>query len=120
MTRKFFKHTLLLDEGFHIPSFFPRLRNYFNVKHITHDLKYIGLSDWKVYQLGVAQHRLIVTYNEKDFKALAAQSPDSGVLGVSPNLSVEQIDTKLTALLMRRSKNSLYGHFTSITGETTA
>jgi hypothetical protein len=42
----------------------------------------------------------------------------AGVIAVSDNLPNEQIDKKLTALLLRSTANSLLGKFTTITGET--
>jgi len=61
-----------------------------------------------------------VTINARDFKALAAQSQNTGIIGVSAHLSSHQIDTKLTALLVRSSAKALLGKLTSITGETSS
>jgi len=46
------------------------------------------------------------------------QSPETGVVNVSVNLRYEQIDTKLTALLIKSNPHALYGTYTNITGET--
>ena len=94
---------------------FPRLNELFDVKHIRDDLNSGGLSDPQVYQVAIKQRRLLVTYNVKDFKEIAAQSRESGVIGVSPHLSIAHIDTKLTALLIRSNEKALRGTFTALT-----
>ena len=73
-----------------------------------------------MYALAAKLRRLLVTYTIKDFKALASQSLTTGVIGISPNVPLHPIDTKLTALLMRKSAKALLGKFTTITGETKA
>ena len=118
MAHRFHKHKLLLDENFSSRLNFPRLNGLFDVKHIRDDLHLIGLPDSEVYSLAVKQQRLIVTYNAKDFKEFASQRLASGVIGVSSNLPTHQIDTKLTALLVKSTSKALYGRFTPITGET--
>jgi Domain of unknown function (DUF5615) len=118
MGSRFYKHTLLLDEGFPPRSYFPRLNQRFDVKHVKIDLKKIGLPDEEVHALAAAHKRLVVTYNTKDFKRLARKSPDTGVIGVSALMSYAHIDKKLTALLTKSTHNALYGTYTSITGET--
>jgi predicted nuclease of predicted toxin-antitoxin system len=118
MQKRFHKHKLLLDENMAARHTFPRLNALFDVKHIRDDLKSGGLSDPHVYLVAIKQRRLLVTYNVKDFKEMAAQSQESGVIGVSPHLSLQQIDTKLTALLLRSNEKALQGKFTPLTGET--
>lgn len=117
MQRRFYKHRLLLDEGFHFRNNFPVLNQRFNVKHIKGDLNIAGLSDAEVYKLAISQKRLLVTFNEKDFRDLAETSKQTGIIGVSTNLSDEQIDKKLTGLLNKSSKNSLLGKLTLIRAE---
>ncbi|HYT37352.1 MAG TPA: DUF5615 family PIN-like protein [Ktedonobacteraceae bacterium] len=119
MVHRFYKHKLLLDENMPSRLEFPRLNGLFDVKHIRDDLKSGGLSDPQVYDLAVKQQRLIVTFNAKDFRELATQSQETGIIGVSTNLPSHQIDTKLTALLVRSTANALLGKLTTITGETT-
>lgn len=118
MSVKFHKFRLLLDENIPPRTDFKRLNHLFDVKHISIDLKKAGITDEKVHQQAVKLHRLIVTFNGDDFENLAKKSNSSGVIYVSNNLSSEQIDTKLVALLVRSSSKSLYGKFTRITGET--
>ncbi len=96
---------------------FPRLNELFDVKHIRDDLNAAGLTDPHVHALAAKLKRLVVTYNNKDFRALALQSQETGVIGVSPHLPLHQVDAKLTALLMRSGENTLQGKFTSLTGE---
>ena len=117
MPRKFLKYKLLLDEGFLFRTRLPILNSRFNVKHILGDLKTEGLPDREVYQIALSQKRLLVTFNSRDFKQFASLSKDSGVIGISQELPKDQIDKKLTALLMRSKPSDLYGKFTAITGE---
>jgi predicted nuclease of predicted toxin-antitoxin system len=117
MPRKFHKHKLLLDEGFHYRHKLPITNSRFDVKHIAGDFKKVSLPDLQVYELAQKEKRLLVTYNVKDFVEFAEQSRDTGILGVSPNITTEQIDKKLTALLTRSGENELTGKLTMITGE---
>lgn len=117
MPRKFYKHKLLLDEGFLYRQRLPILNSCFNVKHITGDLGYNGLRDEDVYKLGVKQKRLIVSFNDKDFRPLANKSKETGVIGVSANLTADNIDKKLTALLIKAGEKELLGKFTYISRE---
>lgn len=105
---------MLLDENMPFRQDFPLLNELFDVKHIRDDLHKDGLADPQVYALAVQLKRLIVTYNIKDFKKLAVQSMNSGVIGVSAHLSFQQIDTKLTALLVKSSEKALAGKFTPL------
>lgn len=117
MTRRFYKHKLLLDENFPVRSYFPNLNKRHNVKHITADLNSSSLADDKVYKFAQKEGRIIVTYNVKDFVPLVENDTKSGVIGVSPNLPLEQVDKRLTALLNKSSKKSLLGKLTTISGE---
>jgi hypothetical protein len=114
MPSKFYKHKLLLDEGFPPRWYFPRLNQRFDVKHVKSDLKKTGLPDEEVYALAQEQKRLIITYNTKDFKRLAEKSTDTGIIGVSALMFYPRIDSKLTALLTKSSQNALYGKYTPL------
>src|SRR5438876_352729 len=118
MSPTFHKHKLLLDENMPPRADFKRLNHIFDDKHISLDMNQSGLLDEKVHTEAAKLHRLVVTFNGDDFKSLAAKSTKTGILYVSDNLSSEQIDTKLTALLLRSTPNALYGKFTTLTGET--
>src|SRR5690348_3179542 len=118
MAHRFHKHKLLLDENFDPRFKFPRLNGMFDVKHLRDDLHKGGISDAQVYDLAVKLNRLIVTYNAKDFKALAPGSQETGIIGISPNLSSRHIDKKLTALLIKSNEKVLQGSYTSLTSET--
>jgi predicted nuclease of predicted toxin-antitoxin system len=109
MLKRFYKHKLLLDENMPTRQDFPHLNKLFDVKHIRDDLHKDGLDDPQVYDLAVTLKRLVVTYNIKDFRKLAAQSLNSGVIGISAHLTFQQIDTKLTALLVKSSEKALAG-----------
>ncbi|MBI2338625.1 DUF5615 family PIN-like protein [Candidatus Daviesbacteria bacterium] len=117
MPQKFYKHKLLLDEGFFYKQSLPITNSRFNVKHIKGDYKYTSLSDPKVYAFAVKEDRIIVTLNVKDYKPLAPLSKLTGVIGVSANLSLDQIDKKLTALLTKSTKKSLLGKLSTISEE---
>lgn len=118
MPQKFYKHKLLLDEGFFYRQSLPITNSRFNVKHISGDFGQGALPDPQVYEFAKARDRIIVTFNIKDFKPLASVSKSTGIIGVSANLSLEQIDKKLTALLNKSTKKSLLGKLTIISGET--
>lgn len=117
MPHRFYKYKLLLDEGFYFRKDLPVTNSRFDVKHIKGDYKYTALSDPNVYEFAGQQGRLLVTLNIKDYEPLASLSKSSGVIGISANLSLEQIDKKLTALLNKSTKKSLLGKLTLITGE---
>lgn len=118
MPKRFYKFKLLLDENMPPRQRFPRLNSRFDVKHIRDDFNQTSLKDPAVYDLAVKLNRLVVTFNGDDFENKADKSNDSGIINVSANMRYEQIDTKLTALLVKSTPNALYGKFTEITGET--
>ncbi len=120
MPRRLYKHKLLLDEGFLLRKRLPILNSRFDVKHINADFGYEGLTDEKVYQFGIELKRLIVTFNDKDFRKFANKSNETGVIGISANLTADQIDKKLTALLTKAGEKDLVGKFIYISGETEA
>lgn len=117
MPKIFYRHKLILDENLPTRENFPLLNNRFDLKHIADDYKQGGLPDFKVYKLAQKEERLLVTYNIKDFKELAAISITTGIIGVSPNLTLDQIDKKLTSLFTKATKKELLGKFTYISGE---
>ena len=116
MVRTFYKHKLLLDEGFPPRWYFPRLNERFDVKHIKDDFRKIGLPDTEVYAFARESKRLIVTYNAKDFRRLANNSKETGVIGVPALMPYYQIDNKLTSLLTNSSPNALQGTYTALNG----
>ncbi|MBI2040185.1 DUF5615 family PIN-like protein [Candidatus Microgenomates bacterium] len=117
MPRKFYKHKLLLDEGFYYRKDLPVTNSRFDVKHVAGDYKQGASSDTKVYDLAKQEERILVTLNIKHFKPLVSTSRSTGVIGVSPNLTLDQIDKKLTSLLNKSTKKSLFGKMTIISGE---
>src|SRR5438552_1631647 len=118
MSRLPHKYKLLLDENMPGRDRFPRLNSRFNVRHLVLDYRKRGITDPAVYALAVQEHRLVVPFNGDDFKALATQSKDTGVISLSANLSLDHIDKKLTALLTNSAPTALLGKFTALTGET--
>ena len=103
MAQKFYKHKLLLDEGFYYKKDLPLTKSRFDVKHIAGDYKQKALPDLKVYELAKEEGRILVTLNIKHFKPLVSMS--------------KLTDKKLTALLNKSSKKSLLGKLTTISGE---
>jgi hypothetical protein len=97
---------------------FATLNHLFDVKHIALDLRKGGIRGEQVYKEAIKMHRLIITFNGKDFRPMAANSQETGIIYVSQNLPDEQIDAKLVALLVRSSPTALFGKFTPLTGET--
>lgn len=77
-----------------------------------------GLEDPDVYKLAEELNRIIVTFNDKDFKDMASKSKKTGVIGLSSNLSNEQIDNKLTSFFSRCRPSQLFGKFYMISHET--
>lgn len=77
------KYNILLDENFPPRASLKRLNNRFNLKHLAHDLNKGGLKDPEVYKLAEKLKRIIVTFNDKDFKDLASKSINTGIIGVS-------------------------------------
>ena len=51
---------------------FPGMNSIFDVKHARDNLHLESLAESKVYQLAVKQQRILVTYNIKHFRQLAA------------------------------------------------
>ena len=114
MVHKFYKHKLLLDEGFPPRMYFPRLNERFDVKHITTDFRKVGLPDTEVYAFAVQSKRMIVTYSAKDFRRLAHNTKDTGVIGLPALMLYYHIDNKLTSLLTKSSPNALQGKYTAL------
>jgi len=117
MAAHFYKHKILLDENTFVRSFFPRLNRIFTVKHIAQDLKHDGFTDQEVVQFAAKNQMIVVTFNIKDFVKLIEVDSDTGVVGVSTNLSEENMDKKLTALFRKSTHNSLLGKVTMITAD---
>src|SRR5258706_15129000 len=106
MPPKFYKHKLLLDEGIFKRQSLKRINNRYNIKHIKHDLNKSGITDREVYDIACKEKRIIVTYNIEDFKKLALQNNDTGIIGVTQAVTAEQLDTRLNSLLSKSSENS--------------
>ena len=104
------KPKLIFDEGFPFRTSFKNLNNYFNVKHIKQDFKLSGIADEEVYKIASDEGGVLVTFNVKDFKPLLISNSPS-VIGVSPALSNDEIDKKLTARVKRFRPADLKGKF---------
>ena len=114
MPPRFYKHKLLLDEGLYSKKSLKRINSRYNIKHIKHDLNKGGVTDKEIYEIACTQKRIIITYNIEDFRKLAIQNKDTGVIGVTQGFTPEQLDTKLNSLLSRSSENSFYGKYTPL------
>ena len=106
---------LLLDENISPRERFPILNNRHDIKHLVHDLKKGGISDSQVYITAIKENRLIVTFNKKDFEAIAEKSEKTGVIAISINVPDDQIDKRIVSLLSRKKKNALFGKINNIT-----
>ena len=114
MPPKFYKHKLLLDEGIFRRQSLPRTNSRYNLKHIKNDFNKGGITDKEVYAIARKEKRIIITYNIEDFRKLAKQSKDTGIIGITQRLTPEQLHTKLNSLLSRSSENTFYGKYTSL------
>lgn len=118
MGRKQHKFKLLLDENFLNRDRLPLLNKRYNAKHIKSDFRQTGLQDPEVYAFAVKEHRIIVTFNDKDFISLASKSKKTGIIGVSINMTTDHIDKKLAAILRRSKPSDIYGKFIYVSEET--
>jgi len=118
MSRKQHKFKLLLDENFLNRDRLPLLNKRYNLKHIKADFRQTGLQDSEVYAFAVKEHRIIVTFNDKDFVSLASKNKVSGVIGVSTNMTAHHIDKKLAAILRKSKPSDIYGKFIYVSEET--
>ncbi len=115
-TSKQIKHKkckILLDENLPSRLKFPRLNGRFIVRHIVHDFNKSGITDEEIFGIAEKDEFIIVTLNEKDFAE--KKRVKSGLIGISPNLSVDDIDKKLTSLLTTHKDCFLIGRFHRIT-----
>ena len=116
MPKPFYKHKLLLDEHLYHRRAYPTLNERFDVKHIKDDLRHGGMDDASIHELAVAQGRIILTSNVKDFRPLLrAASP--GVIGIPETWSATRLDTKLTALLMQHGPSYFRGRVVPLGAE---
>lgn len=119
MPRRPHKFRLLLDENMELKSFFQRVNNFHNVKHIVRDYKKAGLKDADVFKLAKHEKRILITYNFKDFRNFTL-TQDVGIIGISRSLLFSEIDKKLMSFLRDKSETDLYGKKYFISGESQA
>jgi predicted nuclease of predicted toxin-antitoxin system len=106
------KCKLLLDENIPPRKTLVRLNSRFNLRHIREDYKKSGIPDREVFEIAEKEGRIIVTFNEKDFAANRRRR--SGLIALSPNLTTEEIDTKITSLLTSHKQCHLVGKYIRI------
>jgi hypothetical protein len=116
MPKRFYKHKILLDEQVSPHQYFPRLNEHFDVKHNKHDLHLSGLADPAIYELALSQGRIILTKNVKDFRPLL-QEDAPGIIGIPETWSLGQVDSKLTALLMKHGPAYFRGRYRPLAAE---
>ncbi len=109
MTKRFYKHKLLLDENMAPRTAFQRLNEHFDVKHVDHDLRRGGTSAPGVYTLGVSLGRIIVTFNIRHFRGPVGTKQDAGVIGIPPHWLTSRIESALSALLMHQGPSYFAG-----------
>lgn len=96
---------------------FPRLNNFHKLQHIVEDCRQKELKDPKVYEYACANALILVTLNKKHFTKIVAKN-GSGIIGISGNMTPDQIDNKLLAYLKKHSPQQLKGKYIQITNET--
>jgi len=115
--RRRYRFKLLLDENFPSRKKLVRLNNRYDVKHISEDVRLFGISDAKVCAYAQKEHRILVTFNVKHFKNQQFITSSFGIVGVSTNLSNDQIDKKLSAFFSKITPNILRGRYHYISRE---
>lgn len=115
MGRPFTRFKLLLDEGFFPKKDLKRANSRHDIKHVKKDYSMGGKFDPAVYDRAKKERRLLITHNKRHFRKLVYDKDPSGIIGISANLTLEDIDKKLSALLLKSKKIDLYGRYTSIT-----
>lgn len=107
------KCKLLLDENIPPRKSLVRLNSRFSLEHIREDYHKSGILDKEVFAIAEKEGRIIVTFNEKDFAANHRKK--SGLIALSPNLTTEEIDTKITSLLTSKKDCPFIGKYIRIT-----
>ena len=74
------------------------------------------MDDDQIHQLAVAQGRIILTINVKDFRPLLRED-SPGVIGIPQAWPAARVDTKLTALLIKHGAHYFRGHYRSLAAE---
>src|SRR4051812_25359431 len=81
MPKSYSRHKLLLDEQLYARESYPRLNEYFDLKHVRNDLHLGSATDPRVEDVAKAHGRIVVTQNGKHFRRLV--KPDSpGVIDI--------------------------------------
>lgn len=117
MSKRYFRHKLLLDENLQPRQRYPRLNEHFDVKHVEHDLHRGGVTDPVVYDIAVSEGRIVLTEDERHFRSQVGTKDDTGVIAIPPHWTPKQVDSKLTALLMRHGPNYFAGKYHTLTEE---
>jgi len=114
MTTRQKRCRLLLDEMLPRRDKYPLLNNYHDVRHIVHDLKKEGISDLELIKLASKTGRIVITKNIKHLKELGLRY-QVDIIGVTEILPPERMDSKIVAILKRRTSKNMTGRFTKVT-----
>ena len=112
------KFNLLLDENMESRKLFTRINNFHNVKHLTEDLKKSGITDNEVFLIAKHNRRILLTYNFQDFKNFKL-TDQVGIVGISRNLKLIDVDKKVMSFLRNKVESELYGYKHYVSGEST-
>jgi len=114
------RYKLLLDEGLSPRNRYSILNSRHDVKHLIHDYSVNKIRhesgevihDDEVYKFAITKGRLIITFNIKHFRPIAEKSTQTGIIGLSPHLTLDDyIDSRLNALLTRKKPTELFGTY---------
>ena len=74
-------------------------------------MRVFGISDAKICAYAQKEHRILVTFNVKHFKNQQIIASSFGIVGVSTNLSNDQIDKKLSSFFSKKTPNIMRGRY---------
>ena len=113
--RKHKRYKLLLDEGLHLPTSYPKLNNLHDLLHIA-NTHHRGKGDSYIYKLAQKEERIPVVFNTKHFKPLVKQDSIS-IIALSTNIKDAEADRKICKVLRSLKANQIKGHLISISNE---
>jgi len=109
--RRRYRFKLLLDENFPSRRKLVRLNNRYDVKHIAEDVHLFGISDAKVFAYAEKAGRTLITFNVRHFRNQEFIRRSFGIIGVSTNLTNDQIDKKLSAFFSKLTPKIIQGKY---------
>lgn len=106
--KKTYRYKLLLDEMLPKRNRFPLLNNYHDLKHIVHDFKKSGITDYMVVQLAQKEKRIIISKNARHFRSLCRKHCID-LISFEDTIPFEYFDKKANAYLRKRSTHKMTG-----------